>query len=116
MTGILRCTKVWTDFATEDDMLIDSYQDTPEVKAFYARYDDANVSVKDNYVSYFAGNKTDLQLITKLRWDLLSKYVDLLVAKEFLSCRKTPKMTTYAMTERGRKFFGIVIICLDCLK
>ncbi len=26
MTGILRCTKVWTDFATEEDMLADLYK------------------------------------------------------------------------------------------
>lgn len=61
-------------------------------------------------------NKTELQLLTKLRWNLLSKYVNLLVSKGFLLRRKTPKMIMYTMTERGRKFFSIVMICLGCLK
>lgn len=61
-------------------------------------------------------NKTELQLLTKLRWDIFSKYADLLVAKRLLLRRKTHRMEAYTMTEHGRKFFGIVAICLDCLK
>lgn len=69
MTGFLSCTKIWTDFTTEEAMLIDRYKDTPEVEAFYAKYDDADVSVKDGYLSYFAGNKTDFRIRMNLYFD-----------------------------------------------
>ncbi len=69
MTGLFRCTKVWKDFATEEDMLIDHYKDTPEVKAFYTKYDDVDVSAKDDYVSYSAGNKTDFRIRMNLYFD-----------------------------------------------
>lgn len=69
MTGFLSCTKIISDFATEEAMLIDHYKDTPEVKAFYAGYDDADVSVKDDYMSYFAGNKTDFRIRMNLYFD-----------------------------------------------
>jgi len=35
--------------------LIERFQEKPEVIAFYAKYDDANVSVRDDHMSYFAG-------------------------------------------------------------
>jgi hypothetical protein len=39
--------------------LIEQFQDKPEVVAFYSKYEDANVSVRDDHVSYFAGNEDD---------------------------------------------------------
>ncbi len=42
--------------------LIEHYKDTPEVIAFYAKYDDANVSVGEDFVSYSAGNVDDFRV------------------------------------------------------
>lgn len=50
-------------------VLIDHYKDTPEVKAFYAKYGDAKVSAQDNYMSYSAGNKTDFRIRMNLYFD-----------------------------------------------
>ena len=41
------------------EFLIDSYKDMPEVVAFYAKYDNAQVSVREDHVSYFAGRDND---------------------------------------------------------
>ncbi|MCH9657652.1 hypothetical protein K0U27_02970 [archaeon] len=41
---------------------IERYKDKPEVMAFYAKYVDANVSVRDDHISYFAGNNDDFQV------------------------------------------------------
>ncbi len=41
---------------------IERYKDKPEVVAFYAKYDDANASVRDDHISYFAGNGGDFQV------------------------------------------------------
>ena len=38
------------------ESLLMRYQDMPEVMAFYAKYNDAQVSVRDDHVSYFAGS------------------------------------------------------------
>lgn len=69
MTGFLSCTKIIEDFATEEGMLLDRYKDEPVVNAFYAKYDGASVSVKDDHVSYFAGNKTDFRIRMNLYFD-----------------------------------------------
>jgi len=37
--------------------LIEQFKDKPEVVAFYSKYDDVNISVRDDHVSYFAGNE-----------------------------------------------------------
>jgi hypothetical protein len=42
--------------------LLERYKDESIVVAFYAKYDDANVSVRDDHVSYFAGNEDDFQV------------------------------------------------------
>ena len=39
--------------------LIEQFKDKPEVVAFYSKYEDTNVSVRDDHVSYFAGNEDD---------------------------------------------------------
>ena len=49
--------------------LIDLYKDKPEVVAFYAKYDDANVSVRDDHMSYFAGNKDDYHVRMNMFFD-----------------------------------------------
>ena len=36
--------------------IIELYKDTPEVVAFYAEYEDAQVSVREDHVSYFSGS------------------------------------------------------------
>ncbi|WP_368423330.1 hypothetical protein [Nitrosopumilus sp.] len=48
---------------------IERYKDKPEVVAFYAKYDDANVSVQDAHVSYFAGNDDDFHVRMNLYFD-----------------------------------------------
>lgn len=39
--------------------LIEDYKDAPEVKAFYTKYEDAKVEVRDDYLSYFAGSEDE---------------------------------------------------------
>ncbi len=41
------------------DSLLMRYQDMPEVVAFYAKYKDVQSSVRDDHISYFAGNDDD---------------------------------------------------------
>jgi len=49
--------------------LIEQFKDMPEVNAFYAKYEDANVSVRDDHVSYFAGHEDDLLVRMNLYFD-----------------------------------------------
>ena len=49
--------------------LIERFKDKPEVSAFYAKYEDANVSVRDGHVSYFAGNEDDFRVRMNLYFD-----------------------------------------------
>lgn len=49
--------------------LIKRFEDIAEVKAFYAKYEDANVSVREDYVSYFAGNEVDFRVRMNLYLD-----------------------------------------------
>ena len=49
--------------------IIELYKDTPEVIAFYAKYDDTQVSVRDDHVSYFAGNEDDFRVRMNLEFD-----------------------------------------------
>ena len=42
--------------STLDSEIPDLYKDLPEVVAFYAKYDDAQVSVREDHISYFAGS------------------------------------------------------------
>ena len=49
--------------------LIEQYKDRPEITAFYAKYDDANVSVRDDHVSYFAGNEEGFFVRMNLHFD-----------------------------------------------
>lgn len=42
--------------------MIDKFKDRPEVVAFYDKYDDANVSVGDYQVSYFAGGEAGFKV------------------------------------------------------
>ena len=51
------------DFAetqARNSELIERFESLPEVNAFYAKYDDANVSVRDDHLSYFSGREDDL--------------------------------------------------------
>jgi len=43
------------------EKMIELFSDTPEVVAFYTKHDDANVSVRDDHVSYFAGKESGFQ-------------------------------------------------------
>jgi len=49
--------------------LIERYKDTPEVISFYAKYDDANVSGGEDFVSYSAGNVNDFRVRMNLYFD-----------------------------------------------
>ena len=54
---------------SEEKPLLDLYKDKQEVVAFYAKYDDANVSVRDDHISYFAGNGDDFRVRMNLYFD-----------------------------------------------
>ena len=65
-------TKAREDHAkkqTRNMELIEQYKDKPEVVAFYAKYDDANVSVGEDFVSYSAGNVDDFRVRMNLYFD-----------------------------------------------
>ena len=49
--------------------MIELYSDKPEVVTFYGKYDDANVSVRDDHVSYFAGDENGFQSRMNLYFD-----------------------------------------------
>ena len=49
--------------------MIENYNDLPEVKAFYAKYDDVNVSLRDDHISYFVGNEDDFLVRMNLYFD-----------------------------------------------
>jgi len=49
--------------------LIDRYKDESVVKAFYVKYDDANVSGGNDFVSYSAGNNDDFRVRMNLYFD-----------------------------------------------
>ncbi len=61
-------------------------------------------------------NKTQLQMVTKLRWDSFNNYLNWLMAKEFLQYRKQDKTETYFLTEKGRKSLNILAIFIACIK
>ena len=44
------------------ESLLMRYQDIPEVMAFYAKYNDAQVSVRDDHMSYVSGNDDGLKI------------------------------------------------------
>lgn len=65
-------TKAREDYATKqarNTELIGRFDDMPEVKAFYAKYEDANVSVREDHISYFAGNEVDFRVRMNLYLD-----------------------------------------------
>ena len=65
-------TQAREDHATKQALkikLIEQYKDRPEVSAFNAKYDDANVSIRDDHVSYFAGNEDGVFVRMNLYFD-----------------------------------------------
>ena len=48
------------------ESLLMRYQDIPEVVAFYAKYNDAQVSVRDDHMSYVSGSDEGLKIRMKL--------------------------------------------------
>lgn len=61
-------------------------------------------------------NKTQLYLITKLRWNSFNNYLDWFVSKDFIGCRKESGTESYHMTENGRKILSILTILLSCIR
>lgn len=78
------------------------------------------IFILDRFASAFSErtelNKTQLQLLSKLRWDSFNNYLDWLIAKEFLQCRKEGRVEIYSLTEQGRITFNILATFIDCLK
>ena len=48
---------------------IERYKDKSEVVAFYTKYNDANVSVRDDHISYFAGNENGFHVRMNVYFD-----------------------------------------------
>ncbi|MEM2159721.1 MAG: winged helix-turn-helix domain-containing protein [Candidatus Nitrosotenuis sp.] len=61
-------------------------------------------------------NKTQLQLQSRLCWNLFNKYLDLFLRKGFIQCRKDGRVENYSLTESGIKFFNILNVFLGCIK
>ena len=55
--------------STLDSEVPDLYKDSPEVVAFYARYNDAQFSVAGDLLSYFAGSDDDFKIRMNLYFD-----------------------------------------------
>lgn len=49
--------------------MIELFSDIPEVVGFYEKYNDANVSVRNDHVSYFAGKESGFQSRMNLHYD-----------------------------------------------
>jgi hypothetical protein len=49
--------------------LVERFENIPEVKAFYVKYEDANVSVREDHLSYFSGREDDLLVRMNLFFD-----------------------------------------------
>jgi hypothetical protein len=47
----------WTDTEYDKNKMVELFQNSPEVREFYAVYDGAEKSVRDDHVSYFAGSE-----------------------------------------------------------
>lgn len=62
-------TELQTRWHKPNDILLEHYKDKPEVKAFYAKYDDVIVSVQDDHVLYVAGNEVDSRVRMNLYFD-----------------------------------------------
>lgn len=62
-------TELQTRWHKPNDILLGHYKDKPEVKAFYAKYDDVIISVQDDHVSYVAGNEVDSRVRMNLYFD-----------------------------------------------
>jgi len=54
---------------SKEETLLELYKDVPEVVAFYAKYDGTQVSVRDDHVSYFAGNEDDFRIRMNVEFD-----------------------------------------------
>lgn len=54
---------------SDDNWLLERYKNLPEVQAFYAKYDDADVSVRADHLSYFAGNQDNFRVRMDLYFD-----------------------------------------------
>lgn len=61
--------KDFKDRQARNTELLERYKDIPEVKAFYAKYNDANVSAREDHMSYFAGNGDDFRVRMDLYFD-----------------------------------------------
>jgi len=61
-------------------------------------------------------NKTQLQLQSRLCWNLFNKYLNLFLRKDFIQCRKDGRVEIYSLTESGIKFFSILNVFLGCIK
>jgi len=53
--------------------------------------------------------KTQLQLASKLRWDLFSKYWEWLHTHDFIQCVDPTKKNDYALTPKGNEMFSLFI-------
>ena len=54
---------------SEDEKILNQFKNLPEVKAFYAKYEDANESVREDHVSYFTGSEDDILIRMNLYFD-----------------------------------------------
>jgi len=54
---------------SNDSSLLERYKNLPEVKAFYEKYDDTDVLVRADHLSYFAGNEDDFRVRMNLYFD-----------------------------------------------
>lgn len=51
------------------ESLLNRYRDLPEVAALYEKYDDAQASVREDHISYFAGNEDDFLVRMNVYFD-----------------------------------------------
>ena len=53
----------------KEEALLELYKDMPEVVAFYAKYNGTQVSIRNDHLSYFAGNENDFRIRMNLEFD-----------------------------------------------
>jgi hypothetical protein len=63
------CTDNCVEICKIELFTLEDIKNHPAVKAFYAKYEDANESVRKDHISYFAGSEDDLHVRMNLFFD-----------------------------------------------
>lgn len=61
-------------------------------------------------------NKTQLQVLTNLRWDSLNNYLGWMIDRKMIQTNNDGKVKSFRLTEKGRRSLYKLAVFLDSLK